>query len=144
VGNRQSRAHHGVSSLTEGRVCRLGHTDYTEAQLREIRKKVTMVFQAARCSIRSRLARHSLFLAAARIRRAQQEEDVVDGPLHGSPVAVKDAYPATYLRFTKRRRHRRALAAQPDAFSTTNPPHGGPHHVDILAELMLKLNAIWG
>jgi phospholipid/cholesterol/gamma-HCH transport system ATP-binding protein len=118
-------------------------TDYTEAQLREIRKKVTMVFQSGALFDSLTVAENILF--SLELRQDYDEhnkEDVVDGLLSMvDMLQFKDAYPADLSTGYKRAvAIARALAAQPECILYDEPTTMvDPIMSDILAQLMLKL-----
>ena len=100
-------------------------TDYDEAQLREIRKKVTMVFQSGALFDSLTVAENILF--SLELREDYDEhnkEDVVDGLLSMvDMLQFKDAYPADLSTGYKRAV---AIAGRSphsrNASSTTSPP----------------------
>jgi phospholipid/cholesterol/gamma-HCH transport system ATP-binding protein len=118
-------------------------TDFTEAQLREIRKKVTMVFQSGALFDSLTVAENILFSLELRDDYdAHNKEDVVDGLLSMvDMLQFKDAYPADLSTGYKRAvAIARALAAQPECILYDEPTTMvDPIMSDILAQLMLKL-----
>jgi phospholipid/cholesterol/gamma-HCH transport system ATP-binding protein len=118
-------------------------TDYTEAELREIRKKVTMVFQSGALFDSLTVGENILFsLELRRDYDAHNKEDVVDGLLSMvDMLQFKDAYPADLSTGYKRAvAIARALAAQPECILYDEPTTMvDPIMSNTLAELMLKL-----
>src|SRR3984893_1544961 len=118
-------------------------TDFVEAQLREIRKKVTMVFQSGALFDSLTVAENILFSLELRDDYdAHNKEDVVDGLLSMvDMLQFKDAYPADLSTGYKRAvAIARALAAQPECILYDEPTTMvDPIMSDILAQLMLKL-----
>ena len=118
-------------------------TDFTEAQLREIRKKVTMVFQSGALFDSLTVGENILFSLELRDDYDEHnKEDVVDGLLcMVDMLQFKDAYPADLSTGYKRAvAIARALAAQPECIFTTNPPPWWiPSCRTSSRELMLKL-----
>src|SRR5580698_6552795 len=118
-------------------------TDYTETQLREIRKKVTMVFQSGALFDSLTVGENILFSLELRDDYDEHnKEDVVDGLLTMvDMLQFKDAYPADLSTGYKRAvAIARALAAQPECILYDEPttmvdPIMGDH----LASLMLRL-----
>src|SRR5260370_10609072 len=91
-------------------------TDFTEAQMREIRKKVTMVFQSGALFDSLTVAENILFSLELRSDYDEKnKEDVVDGLLSlVDMLQFRDAYPADLSTGYKRAvAIARALAAQP-------------------------------
>ena len=118
-------------------------TDFTEAQLREIRKKVTMVFQSGALFDSLTVGENILFSLELRSDYDEHnKEDVVDGLLSMvDMLQFKDAYPADLSTGYKRAvAIARALAAQPECILYDEPTTMvDPIMSDILAQLMLKL-----
>ena len=99
-------------------------TDFTEAQLREIRKKVTMVFQSGALFDSLTVAENILFSLELRDDYDEHnKEDVVDGLLSMvDMLQFKDAYPADLSTGYKRAvAIARALAAQPECILYDEP-----------------------
>src|ERR1700733_5258609 len=118
-------------------------TDYTETQLREIRKKVTMVFQSGALFDSLTVGENILFSLELRDDYDEHnKEDVVDGLLSMvDMLQFKDAYPADLSTGYKRAvAIARALAAQPECILYDEPTTMvDPIMSDTLAQLMLKL-----
>src|SRR6202167_5361478 len=118
-------------------------TDYTEAQLREIRKKVTMVFQSGALFDSLTVGENILFSLELRDDyNAQNKEDVVNGLLHLVNLeCFHDAYPTDLSTGHKRAvAMARALAAQPECILYDEPTTMvDPIMSDHLANLMLRL-----
>jgi len=118
-------------------------TDFTEAQMREIRKRVTMVFQSGALFDSLTVAENILFSLELRDDYdAQNKEDVVDGLLDMvGMLQFKDAYPADLSTGYKRAvAMARALAAQPECILYDEPTTMvDPLMSDTLGGLMLKL-----
>ncbi|MBV9771997.1 MAG: ATP-binding cassette domain-containing protein [Bryobacterales bacterium] len=118
-------------------------TDFTEAELREIRKKVTMVFQSGALFDSLTVAENILFSLELRSDYDEHnKEDVVDGLLSMvGMLQFKDAYPADLSTGYKRAvAIARALAAQPECILYDEPTTMvDPIMSNTLAELMLKL-----
>src|SRR5579871_6374873 len=118
-------------------------TDFGEAQLREIRKKVTMVFQSGALFDSLTVAENILFSLELRDDYDEKnKEDVVDGLLSMVDLLeFRDAYPADLSTGYKRAvAIARALAAQPECILYDEPTTMvDPIMSDILAQLMLKL-----
>src|SRR6202789_1817111 len=118
-------------------------TDYNETQLREIRKKVTMVFQSGALFDSLTVGENILFSLELRDDyNAQNKEDVVNGLLHLVDLqGFHDAYPTDLSTGHKRAvAMARALAAQPECILYDEPTTMvDPIMSDILAQLMLKL-----
>jgi len=118
-------------------------TDFTEKELRAIRKKVTMVFQSGALFDSLTVAENILFSLELRDDyNAQNKEEVVDGLL--DMVGLKeygDAYPADLSTGYKRAvAIARALAAQPECILYDEPTTMvDPIMSDDLTSLMLKL-----
>jgi phospholipid/cholesterol/gamma-HCH transport system ATP-binding protein len=118
-------------------------TEFSEEELRRIRKKVTMVFQSGALFDSMTVAENVAF--ALELREdydAQNKEDVVDGLLQlvGIPEA-RSAYPADLSTGYKRAvAIARALAAQPQCVLYDEPTTMvDPIMSDHLASLMLRL-----
>ena len=118
-------------------------TDFTEAQLREIRKKVTMVFQSGALFDSITVAENILFSLEQRSDYdAQNKEEVVDGLLSMVDLLhFRDVYPADLSTGHKRAvAIARALAAQPECILYDEPTTMvDPIMSDTLINLMLKL-----
>jgi phospholipid/cholesterol/gamma-HCH transport system ATP-binding protein len=118
-------------------------TDFDEAQLRGIRKKVTMVFQSGALFDSLTVGENILFSLELRDDyNEQNKEDVVDGLLDMvGLLAYRDVYPADLSTGYKRAvAIARALAAQPECILYDEPttmvdPIMGDH----LGNLMLRL-----
>jgi len=124
----------------------VGHediTDYTEAQLREVRKRVTMVFQSGALFDSLTIGENVLFSLELREDYDQQnKDDVVNGLLQMVDILeYKDAYPSDLSTGYKRAvAIARALAAQPQCILYDEPttmvdPIMSTH----LSDLMLRL-----
>jgi phospholipid/cholesterol/gamma-HCH transport system ATP-binding protein len=118
-------------------------TDYGEPELREIRKKVTMVFQSGALFDSLTVGENILFSLELRSDYDEQnKEDVVDGLLSMvDMLQFRDAYPADLSTGHKRAvAIARALAAQPECILYDEPTTMvDPIMSDTLANLMLKL-----
>jgi phospholipid/cholesterol/gamma-HCH transport system ATP-binding protein len=118
-------------------------TDYTEEQMREIRKRVTMVFQSGALFDSLTVAENILFSLELRSDYDEKnKEDVVDGLLSMvDMLQFKDAYPSDLSTGYKRAvAIARALAAQPECILYDEPTTMvDPLMSDILTGLMLKL-----
>src|SRR3984893_15842053 len=118
-------------------------TDFDEAQMREIRKKVTMVFQSGALFDSLTVGENILFSLELRSDYdAKNKEDVVDGLLSMvDMLQFKDAYPADLSTGYKRAvAIARALAAQPECILYDEPTTMvDPLMSDTLINLMLKL-----
>jgi phospholipid/cholesterol/gamma-HCH transport system ATP-binding protein len=118
-------------------------TDFDEPQLREIRKKVTMVFQSGALFDSLTVAENILFSLELRSDYDEKnKEDVVDGLLSMVDLLhFRDAYPADLSTGYKRAvAIARALAAQPECILYDEPTTMvDPIMSDILIKLMLKL-----
>jgi len=118
-------------------------TDFSEAQLREIRKKVTMVFQSGALFDSLTVAENILFSLELRSDYDEKnKEDVVDGLLSMVDLLhFRDAYPTDLSTGYKRAvAIARALAAQPECILYDEPTTMvDPIMSDILIHLMLKL-----
>src|SRR5271167_288186 len=118
-------------------------TNFDEAQLREIRKKVTMVFQSGALFDSLTVAENILFSLELRSDYDEKnKEDVVDGLLSLVDLLhFRDVYPANLSTGHKPKvAIARALAAQPECILYDEPttmvdPIMGDH----LASLMLRL-----
>ncbi len=146
VGKSVSLGHiMGFLKPDKGRVI-VSHTDITdstEAELRKIRKKVTMVFQSGALFDSMTVAENILFSLELREDYDEQnKEDVVDGLLRMVELEeYRDSYPSDLSVGYKRAvAIARALAAQPDCILFDEPttmvdPIMGDH----LTKLMLRL-----
>src|ERR1700680_959604 len=118
-------------------------TDFDEAQMREIRKKVTMVFQSGALFDSLTVGENILFSLELRSDYdAKNKEDVVDGLLSlVDMLQFRDAYPADLSTGYKRAvAIARALAAQPECILYDEPTTMvDPIMSDTLSGLMLKL-----
>ena len=118
-------------------------TDYSEPELRRIRKKVTMVFQSGALFDSLTAAENVLFSLELREDYDQQnKEDVVDGLLKLVDIAeARDLYPADLSTGYKRAvAIARALAAQPQCILYDEPTTMvDPIMSDHLGDLMLRL-----
>jgi len=118
-------------------------TNYAEAELREVRKKVTMVFQSGALFDSLTVGENILFsLELRRDYDERNKEDVVDGLLSMvDMLQFKDAYPADLSTGYKRAvAIARALAAQPECILYDEPTTMvDPIMSNTLSELMLKL-----
>ena len=118
-------------------------TDFDEAQLREIRKKVTMVFQSGALFDSLTVAENILFSLELRSDYDEKnKEDVVDGLLSMVDLLqFRDVYPADLSTGYKRAvAIARALAAQPECILYDEPTTMvDPIMSDTLIKLMLKL-----
>jgi phospholipid/cholesterol/gamma-HCH transport system ATP-binding protein len=118
-------------------------TNYAEAELREIRKKVTMVFQSGALFDSLTVGENILFSLELRSDYDEHnKEDVVDGLLSMvDMLQFKDAYPADLSTGYKRAvAIARALAAQPECILYDEPTTMvDPIMSNTLSELMLKL-----
>ena len=127
-------------------------TDFSEAELRRIRRKVTMVFQSGALFDSLTVGENVLFsLELREDYDAQNKEDVVDGLLSMVDIAeAKDMYPADLSTGYKRAvAIARALAAQPqcvlyDEPTTMVDPIMGDHLGDLMLRLkqQLKLTSV--
>jgi len=118
-------------------------TDYGEAEMRRIRKKVTMVFQSGALFDSMTVGENVLFsLELREDYNAQNKEDVVDGLLQMVDIAeAKDSYPSDLSTGYKRAvAIARALAAQPQCILYDEPTTMvDPIMSDHLGDLMLRL-----
>jgi phospholipid/cholesterol/gamma-HCH transport system ATP-binding protein len=118
-------------------------TGMPEAELRRIRKKVTMVFQSGALFDSLTVAENVLFsLELRQDYNAQNKEDVVNGLLEMVDIAhARDAYPADLSTGFKRAvAIARALAAQPQCVLYDEPTTMvDPIMSDHLGDLMLRL-----
>jgi phospholipid/cholesterol/gamma-HCH transport system ATP-binding protein len=118
-------------------------TDYSEAELRRIRKKVTMVFQNGALFDSMTVGENILFSLELRDDyNAQNKMDVVDGLLALVDLAeYRDVYPSDLSTGFKRAvAISRALAAQPECILYDEPTTMvDPIMSDHLSNLMLKL-----
>jgi phospholipid/cholesterol/gamma-HCH transport system ATP-binding protein len=118
-------------------------TNMTEAELRRIRKKVTMVFQSGALFDSLTVGENILFSLELRDDyNAQNKEDVVNGLLHLVDLeGFHDAYPTDLSTGHKRAvAMARALAAQPECILYDEPTTMvDPIMSDHLANLMLRL-----
>jgi phospholipid/cholesterol/gamma-HCH transport system ATP-binding protein len=127
-------------------------TDFTEAELRLIRKKVTMVFQSGALFDSLTVGENILFSLELRADyNEQNKEDVVEGLLHMVDLLdYKDVYPSDLSTGHKRAvAIARALAAQPECILYDEPttmvdPIMGGHVGDLMVRLktQLKLTAV--
>jgi len=118
-------------------------TDFGEADLRRIRKKVTMVFQSGALFDSLTVGENILFsLELREDYNEQNKEDVVDGLLDMLDLlAYRDSYPADLSTGHKRAvAMARALAAQPECILYDEPTTMvDPIMSDHLVGLMLRL-----
>ena len=118
-------------------------TDYNEAEMRRIRKKVTMVFQSGALFDSMTVGENVLFsLELREDYDAQNKEDVVDGLLQMVDISeAKDTYPSDLSTGYKRAvAIARALAAQPQCILYDEPTTMvDPIMSDHLGDLMLRL-----
>ncbi len=118
-------------------------TDFPEAELRRIRRKVTMVFQSGALFDSLTVAENVLFsLELREDYDAQNKEDVVEGLLQMVDIAeARDLYPSDLSTGYKRAvAIARALAAQPQCILYDEPTTMvDPIMSDHLGDLMLRL-----
>src|SRR5438270_457195 len=118
-------------------------TDFSEAEMRRVRRKVTMVFQSGALFDSLTVAENVLFsLELREDYDAKNKEDVVDGLLHMVDIAqARDAYPADLSTGYKRAvAIARALAAQPQCILYDEPTTMvDPIMSDHLGDLMVRL-----
>jgi phospholipid/cholesterol/gamma-HCH transport system ATP-binding protein len=118
-------------------------TDFAEPELRQIRKKVTMVFQSGALFDSMTVRENILFsLELREDYDAQNKEDVVEGLLGMVDlVQFKDVYPADLSTGYKRAvAIARAIASQPECILYDEPTTMvDPIMSDHLGNLMLKL-----
>jgi len=118
-------------------------TDFSEAEMRRVRRKVTMVFQSGALFDSLTVAENVLFsLELREDYDAKNKEDVVNGLLHMVDILqAKDAYPADLSTGYKRAvAIARALAAQPQCVLYDEPTTMvDPIMSDHLGDLMLRL-----
>lgn len=118
-------------------------TDFTEPQLREIRKKVTMVFQSGALFDSLTVAENILFsLELREDYNEDNKEEVVDGLLRMVDLAeFRDVYPTDLSTGYKRAvAIARALAAEPQCILYDEPTTMvDPIMSDHLGNLMLRL-----
>ena len=118
-------------------------TDFLEPELREIRKKVTMVFQSGALFDSLTVAENILFSLELRSDYDEKnKEDVVDGLLSMVDLLhFRDAYPADLSTGYKRAvAIARAIASQPECILYDEPTTMvDPIMSAILTNLMLKL-----
>lgn len=118
-------------------------TDFTESEMRRIRKKITMVFQSGALFDSLTVAENILFsLELREDYNAQNKEDVVKGLLSMVDLLeYADAYPSDLSTGYKRAvAIARALAAQPECVLYDEPTTMvDPIMSDHLANLMLRL-----
>ena len=118
-------------------------TDFSESELRRIRKKVTMVFQSGALFDSLTVAENVLFsLETREDYDAQNKEDVVEGLLHMVDIAeARNLYPADLSTGYKRAvAIARALAAQPQCILYDEPTTMvDPIMSDHLGDLMVRL-----
>lgn len=135
----------GFLKPDQGRVivCHQDITDFTEAQLRRIRKKVTMVFQSGALFDSLTIGENILFSLELREDYDEQnKQDVVSGLLRLVDLeAYENAYPADISTGYKRAvAIARALAAQPECILYDEPTTMvDPIMSNHLANLMLRL-----
>jgi phospholipid/cholesterol/gamma-HCH transport system ATP-binding protein len=118
-------------------------TEFAEAEMRRIRRKVTMVFQSGALFDSMTVAENVLFsLELREDYNAQNKEEVVRGLLDVVDIAdARDAYPADLSTGYKRAvAIARALAAQPQCILYDEPTTMvDPIMSDHLGDLMLRL-----
>ena len=118
-------------------------TDFTEPELRRVRRKVTMVFQSGALFDSLTVADNVLFsLELREDYNEQNKEDVVNGLLGMVDILeARDAYPADLSTGYKRAvAIARALAAQPQCVLYDEPTTMvDPIMSDHLSDLMLRL-----
>jgi phospholipid/cholesterol/gamma-HCH transport system ATP-binding protein len=118
-------------------------TDFTEAQMRDIRKRVTMVFQSGALFDSLTVAENILFSLELRSDYDEEnKEEIVDGLLSMvDMLQFREAYPADLSTGYKRAvAIARALAAQPECILYDEPTTMvDPIMSDTLSGLMLKL-----
>jgi phospholipid/cholesterol/gamma-HCH transport system ATP-binding protein len=118
-------------------------TDFAEAELRRIRRKVTMVFQSGALFDSLTVAENVLFSLELRADyNAENKEQVVSGLLDMVDIAeARDAYPSDLSTGYKRAvAIARALAAQPQCILYDEPTTMvDPIMSDHLGDLMLRL-----
>ncbi len=118
-------------------------TDFPEAELRRIRRKVTMVFQSGALFDSMTVAENVLFSLELREDYDEKnKEDVVNGLLRMVDIAeARDAYPADLSTGYKRAvAISRALAAQPQCILYDEPTTMvDPIMSDHLGNLMMRL-----
>jgi phospholipid/cholesterol/gamma-HCH transport system ATP-binding protein len=118
-------------------------TDMPEAELRRIRRKVTMVFQSGALFDSLTVAENVLFsLELRQDYDAQNKEDVVNGLLQMVDIAeARDAYPSDLSTGYKRAvAIARAVAAQPQCILYDEPTTMvDPIMSDHLSDMMLRL-----
>ncbi len=123
-------------------------TQFTESELRRIRRKVTMVFQNGALFDSLTIGENVLFsLELREDYNEQNKEDVVDGLLQMVDIAeFKDAYPSDLSTGFKRAvAIARALAAQPQCILYDEPttmvdPIMSTHLSDLMLRLKEKLH----
>jgi phospholipid/cholesterol/gamma-HCH transport system ATP-binding protein len=118
-------------------------TDFSESEMRRVRRKVTMVFQSGALFDSLTVAENVLFsLELREDYDAKNKEDVVNGLLHMVDIAgAKDAFPTDLSTGYKRAvAIARALAAQPQCVLYDEPTTMvDPIMSDHLGDLMLRL-----
>jgi phospholipid/cholesterol/gamma-HCH transport system ATP-binding protein len=118
-------------------------TNFSEAEMRRVRRKVTMVFQSGALFDSLTVAENVLFsLELREDYDRQNKEDVVNGLLHMVDIAEhRDAYPADLSTGYKRAvAIARALAAQPQCILYDEPTTMvDPIMSEHLSDLMLRL-----
>jgi phospholipid/cholesterol/gamma-HCH transport system ATP-binding protein len=118
-------------------------TDFSEAEMRRIRKKVTMVFQSGALFDSMTVGENVLFsLELRQDYDEQNKEDVVNGLLKMVDIAeARDAYPTDLSTGYKRAvAIARALAAQPQCILYDEPTTMvDPIMSDHLGDLMVRL-----
>jgi phospholipid/cholesterol/gamma-HCH transport system ATP-binding protein len=135
----------GFLKADSGRII-VGHedvTDFSESEMRRVRRKVTMVFQSGALFDSLTVAENVLFsLELREDYDAKNKEDVVNGLLHMVDIAgAKDSFPADLSTGYKRAvAIARALAAQPQCVLYDEPTTMvDPIMSDHLGDLMLRL-----
>src|SRR6202034_4800207 len=118
-------------------------TDFTEAELRRVRRKVTMVFQSGALFDSLTVADNVLFsLELREDYNEQNKEDVVNGLLKMVDIwEARDSYPSDLSTGYRRAvAIARALAAQPQCVLYDEPTTMvDPIMSDLLTNLMLRL-----
>jgi phospholipid/cholesterol/gamma-HCH transport system ATP-binding protein len=119
-------------------------TDFSEAELRRVRKKVTMVFQSGALFDSLTVGENVLFsLELREDYDAQNKEDVVNGLLEMVDIAeARDVYPADLSTGYKRAvAIARALAAQPQCILYDEPTTMvDPIQSQLVARLIRRLH----
>src|SRR5947199_10752250 len=118
-------------------------TDFSESEMRRVRRKVTMVFQSGALFDSLTVAENVLFsLELREDYDAKNKEDVVNGLLQMVDIAgARDAFPSDLsTRYKRAVAIARALAAQPQCILYDEPTTMvDPIMSDHLGDLMLRL-----